>query len=294
MFETQEDGPSSKARNLLAKLSGKLFHELPESKTDLLEILREAKDSKLVNEDAFQMIEGVLEVMQLRADDIMVPRTQMKVIDIHSKKNDWVRTVIDSGHSRYPVIDGDRDNVVGILHAKDLLHLQVEKNYDIRKHLREPVFVPESKLCDVLLKEFRQKKHHMALVVDEFGSISGLITIEDVLEEIVGEIDDEFDVSTSENNFTLTGAGQWKVKASTRIEDFNEKFGTNFSDTYYDSVGGLISDELEHVPHVGDKIELKGLRFKVLKAVDKQAQLFQVEKVSDYPDLPAESAEKSQ
>ncbi|MBQ8829801.1 MAG: CBS domain-containing protein [Burkholderiaceae bacterium] len=278
MSDSQED---SKNKSFIDRITDQFFHdhEFPENKEELVEQLHIAHERKLFNADALRMLEGVLGVSELRAEDIMVPRAQMKVIDISDQSQDWIRYAIESGHSRFPAVDGDKDNVVGILLAKDLLRLFENPEYKILEHLREAVFVPESKPVDVLLKEFRMKRNHMALVVDEFGSISGLITIEDVLEEIVGEIDDEYDIDETVGNIVSTGQGKWRVKASTHIEDFNEYFNTHFEDDRYESVGGLVSDELEHVPHIGEEVELDGIRFKVLKAADRQVQLFAVERV---------------
>lgn len=286
-MQDSSEGPKSKS--FFDKLTDRLFHEVPENKEELIEKLHDAYGRKLFNADALHMLEGVLAVSELRADDIMVPRAQMRVIDISDEPKDWIRYAIHSGHSRFPAVDGDKDNVVGILLAKDLLRLFENPDYKILEHLREPVFVPESKPVDILLKEFRMKRNHMALVVDEFGSISGLITIEDVLEEIVGEIDDEYDVDEAAGNIVSVSPGKWRVKAKTHIVDFNEFFGTHYSDDRYESIGGLISDELEHVPMVGEQVDIEGMRFKVLKAVAQQAQLFSVEKLAVPSAAPAEA-----
>ena len=185
MADNKTDEP--KEKNFFEKLSDRFFHDdAPETQKELLDDLHIAHDRKLLTDDGMHMIEGVMRVNSLRAEDLMVPRTQMIVIDISENSQDWIKQVIAAGHSRFPVIDGDKDNVLGILLAKDLLRLFINPEYEIRQHLRQAVFVPESKPADVLLKEFRLKRNHMALVVDEFGSVSGLITIEDVLEEIVG------------------------------------------------------------------------------------------------------------
>lgn len=282
-----ENNVETKKQTFFEKLSDKFFHDRAESREELLERLQEAHGRKLLNDDAMHMIEGVLHVAELRADDIMVPRAQMIVIDIAQEADSWVRQVINAGHSRFPVIDGDKDNIVGILHAKDLLRHLYNPEFKIQDHLREPVFVPESKPVDLLLKEFRLKRNHLALVVDEFGSVSGLITIEDVLEEIVGEIDDEFDVDISATNIVTMSPGRWRVKASTHIDDFNHFFKTSFSNDRYESVGGLISDELEHVPSVGETISLGGYRFKVTKAIARQVQMLMVEQL----DMPKETPE---
>lgn len=269
-----------KGKNFFEKLSDKLFHDdAPESQKELLEDLHVAHDRKLLTDDAMRMIEGVLRVNSLRAEDLMVPRTQMIVIDISEDSQEWIKQVIAAGHSRFPVIDGDKDNIVGILLAKDLLRLFLNPQYQIREHLRQPVFVPESKPADVLLKEFQFKRNHLALVVDEFGSISGLITIEDVLEEIVGEIDDEYDIVNNAANIVAIGASRWRVKAGTHIDEFNRVFGTHFSDDRFESVGGLVSDELEHVPQVGESVVLEGYRFQVTKAVARQVKVLTVEKL---------------
>lgn len=281
MKETDENSSEEQKKGFFEKIKEQLFHETPENRKELLDVLHDSCEQKLFNSDALHMIEGVLRVSELRADDIMIPRAQMKVIDVSDDPKEWIRNAIHSGHSRFPAIDGDRDNVVGILLAKDMLRLFDNPEYKVLDHLKEAVFVPESKPVDILLKEFRMKRNHMALVVDEFGSISGLITIEDVLEEIVGEIDDEFDQDENAGNIVKVSAGKWRVKAKTHIEDFNEVFQTSFSDDHYESIGGLISDALEHVPHVGEVVDLDGLRFRVLKAHARQVLLFQVEKLAE-------------
>lgn len=275
-----DSSEESKNKTFFEKISSKFFHDYAENKEELIARLHDAYGRKLFNADALHMLEGVLEVADLRADDIMVPRAQMKVIDISDEPKDWIQFAIRSGHSRFPAVDGDKDNVVGILLAKDLLRLFQNPDYKILEHLQEPVFIPESKPVDVLLKDFRMKRNHMALVVDEFGSVSGLITIEDVLEEIVGEIDDEYDIDETAGNIVAAGENKWRVKAGTSIEDFNEFFGTHFADDDYDTLGGLVSDEMEHVPHTGEVIELEGLRIRVIKAAARRAQLFLVEKAA--------------
>lgn len=270
----------TRKRSFFERISDKFFHsDEPETTEELLDEIHVAHDKRLLTDDAMLMIEGVLRVASLRADDLMVPRGQMIVIDIAEDAKTWVNQVIAAGHSRFPVIDGDKDNIIGILLAKDLLKLFVDPKYRIREHLRAPVYVPESKPADILLKEFRLKRNHMALVVDEFGSISGLITIEDVLEEIVGEIDDEYDIDQSASNIVAIGPDAWRVKAGTQIDDFNRYFGTHFSDDRYESVGGLLSDEFEHVPRAGESIDLEGFRFKVTKALARQVQILTVEKL---------------
>jgi magnesium and cobalt transporter len=224
------------------------------------------------------MIEGVLQVSELRARDLMVPRTRMDVVDITEPPEGWIETVIASGHSRFPAIEGDRDHIVGILLAKDLLRHYARPGFDLRAALRPPVFIPESKPTNVLLRDFRANRNHMAIVVDEYGSVAGLITIEDVLEQIVGDIDDEHDVAVSETDIVLEREGRWRVHALTEIAKFNETFGTVFSDEHYDTVGGLITGELGHVPQAGETLEFDGWRFTVLRGDARQVELFAVER----------------
>ena len=260
MADNKTDEP--KEKNFFEKLSDRFFHDdAPETHKELLDDLHIAHDRKLLTDDGMHMIEGVMRVNSLRAEDLMVPRTQMIVIDISENSQDWIKQVIAAGHSRFPVIDGDKDNVLGILLAKDLLRLFINPEYEIRQHLRQAVFVPESKPADVLLKEFR------------------LITIEDVLEEIVGEIDDEYDVVNDASDIVAIGGSRWRVKASTHINEFNRVFGTHFSDDRFESVGGLVSDELEHVPQVGESVVLQGFRFVVTKALARQVKMLTVEKL---------------
>jgi magnesium and cobalt transporter len=219
------------------------------------------------------MIEGVLQVSELRARDLMVPAPQMHVLDIAEPVEAWLPRVLDSGHSRFPVFEGNRDHVIGILLAKDLLRVQAQPGFDLRGALRPAVFIPESKPLNVLLREFRANRNHMALVVDEYGGIAGLITIEDVLEQIVGDIEDETDEDEDADNIVADKDGRFRVKALTEIADFNAAFGTQFSDEHFDTVGGLVTDALGRVPHRGDVIELDGLRIEVLRADARQAHL---------------------
>jgi magnesium and cobalt transporter len=250
----------------------------PDSREDLLNALHEAHRRDLLDADAMSMIEGVLQVSELRARDLMVPRTRMDVVDITEPPEGWIETVIASGHSRFPAIEGDRDHIVGILLAKDLLRHYARPGFDLRAALRPPVFIPESKPTNVLLRDFRANRNHMAIVVDEYGSVAGLITIEDVLEQIVGDIDDEHDVAVSETDIVLEREGRWRVHALTEIAKFNETFGTVFSDEHYDTVGGLITGELGHVPQAGETLEFDGWRFTVLRGDARQVELFAVER----------------
>lgn len=275
--------PQQKQKSFFERLTAFIFRE-PDSREDLLEALHEAHERDLLDADAMSMIEGVLQVSELRAGDLMVPRSQMEVIDITRPHAEWLPGVVDTAHSRFPVIEGDRDAVVGILHAKELLRLYAEPNGDIRRYLRPAVFIPESKPINVLLRDFRATHNHMAIVVDEYGGVAGLITIEDVLEQIVGEIDDEYDTDDDADNILVERDGRWRVKALTEIEQFNTFFGTAFSDEHYDTIGGLVTEQVGHVPHRSEVISMGGFRFTVLRADARQVELFLVER------LPEETA----
>src|SRR4029453_16839071 len=202
----------------------------------------EAHERNLLDADAMSMIEGVLQVSELRARDLMIPRAQMDVVDISEPPSQWIPFVIETAHSRFPVIDGGRDHVVGILLAKDLLRYYTETDFDVRASLRPAVFIPESKPLNVLLRDFRANRNHMAIVVHEYGGVAGLITIEDVLEQIVGDIDDEYDYDEQSDAIIAEANGTYRVKALTEIPAFNEAFGTKFSNEEHDTIGGLITD----------------------------------------------------
>lgn len=257
-----------------------VFHKDPTTREEFTEALHRAYGQKLFDAEALNMMEGALEVGQLCAADLMVPRAQIEAIDISEPREAWLSKVIARGHSRFPVIEGDMDVVKGILHAKDLLRLFIDPNYDVRAHLRPARFIPETQPLNVVLRDFRATRNHMALVIDEFGSISGLITIEDVIEQVVGEIDDEFDsVNPDKDNITVVDPEHWRVKAETYLDQFNEFFGVELQDQYCETVGGMVTDHFEHVPHRGETIEIDGFRFKVLTADERQAHLFLVEKL---------------
>lgn len=266
---------SLRPRTLLERITAFIRRE-PGNREDLLESLHDAHENSVLDADALSMIEGVLQVAELRARDLMVPRTQMDVIDISEGVDSWIGHVLETAHSRFPVIEGDRDHVIGILLAKDLLRYYTDVSFDVRANLRPVVFIPESKPLNVLLRDFRANRNHMAIVVDEYGGVSGLITIEDVLEQIVGDIADEYDYDEHVDQIVAEPDGRFRVKALTEIAVFNEKFGTTLPDTEFDTVGGLIAERLGHMPHRGDVIELEGLRFEVLRADARQALLFQL------------------
>jgi len=271
-------GDSHKQKSLLDRLTAVIFRE-PESREDLLEDLQEAHSRNLFDADALSMIEGVLQVSELRARDLMVPRGQMDMVDVAEPVEAWIDKVIEAAHSRFPVFEGNRDHVIGVLLAKDLLTYYTRKGFDLRAMLRPAVFIPESKPLNVLLREFRSNRNHMAIIVDEYGGVSGLITIEDVLEQIVGDIEDEYDHDDGADNIVADKGDRFRVKALTEIEAFNEAFGTTFSDQEFDTVGGLIASRLGHVPRRGDIVEVDGLRFEVLRADARQVHAFHVTRV---------------
>jgi magnesium and cobalt transporter len=271
--------PASPSKSLLERLSAFILRE-PENRDELLQVLSEAHDRHLLDADALSMIEGVLQVSELRAGDLMVPRTQMFVLDIAEPVSQWIPRVMASGHSRFPVIEGDADHVIGILLAKDLLRFYAQPQFDPRSMLRPAVFIPESKPLNVLLREFRGNRNHLAMVVDEYGSVAGLITIEDVLEQIVGDIEDEYDEDESAGNVVAEKDGRYRVKALTQIADFNAAFGTAFADDRSATIGGFVTDELGRMPHRGDVVEAGDLHFEVLRADARQVHLLLVTRLS--------------
>jgi magnesium and cobalt transporter len=241
----------------------------PQDRTELVALLRQASQRGLVDADALSMLEGVLEVGDLQVRDIMIPRAQMVFVRRDEPFSKLLPVVVESGHSRFPVMDEDRDDIVGILLAKDLLRLysnDVRERFDIREYMRPVVFVPESKRLNVLLKEFRRNRNHMALVVDEYGGVSGLVTIEDVIEQIVGEIDDEFDVE-DDHNIRKEAERQFTVRGVTRIDEFNEYFGAHLSEEEgFDTVAGLLMKEFGRLPRRGDAASIDGFEFRVTRA----------------------------
>ena len=268
-----EDRPKP---SLLERLGAWLARE-PEDRDELVAVLRSCYERNLVDADALSMIEGVLQVSEMQARDIMVPRSQMDVIDIKESPDQFIPTVIQTGHSRFPVIGESKDNVIGILLAKDLLRYYAgEEEFDVRDMLRPAVFIPEAKPLNVLLKDFRRNRNHMAVVVDEYGGVAGLITIEDVIEQIVGDIEDEYDFDDVEDNIVQDKGGQYRVKALTEIADFNAVFGTDYSDEDFDTIGGLVLSRFGRVPKRGEQASFDNLVFKVLRADSRRIHLLQV------------------
>jgi len=259
----------SKAKDPGSGWRGRLTRTLAgglKERAQLLELLREATKRGLLDADAMAMVEGALTMAELQARDVMVPRAAMVCIRRDDPLARILPAVVDSGHSRFPVVDGDRDDVVGILLAKDLLRAAGPGNakFDMREFLRPVVFVPEAKRLDVLLKEFRGTRNHMAIVIDEYGGVAGLVTIEDVIEQIIGEIDDEFDVE-DDQNIRAEGEGQFLVRGATRIAEFNEQFGTTFNDAEFDTVAGLVMQQLGRVPRRGESVVIGAFEFRVLR-----------------------------
>jgi magnesium and cobalt transporter len=267
--------------SLLERLSALILRE-PGDREQLIELLRSSYERNLLDSDALAMIEGVLQVSEMQARDIMVPRSQMDVIDINESPDRFIPFVIQTAHSRFPVIGQNKDDVIGILLAKDLLRYYAgEEEFDVREMLRPAVFIPESKPLNVLLKEFRKNRNHIAIVVDEYGGVAGLVTIEDVLEQIVGDIEDEYDFDEVEDNIIQEKGGQYRVKAVTEIGDFNAAFGTRFSDQEFDTIGGVVLKRFGRVPKRGEQIGIEGLTFKVLRADSRRLHLLQVAKKAD-------------
>ena len=277
-------------RSLLERLTNLISPE-PENRAELLEILHDAHERNLIDADALSMIEGVFQVSDLSARDIMIPRSQMDMVDISTPIEEWLPMVLETAHSRFPAVEGDRDKVVGILLAKDLLRYYAEDSFDVRDMLRPAVFIPESKRLNVLLRDFRANRNHMAIVVDEYGGVAGLITIEDVLEQIVGDIEDEYDFDEEEDNILAIKEGahglRWRIKALTEIEQFNQALGTTFSDEDVDTIGGLVANHQGRVPHKGDIFDIEHLRFEVLRADARQVHVLLVEKLPNIDDADA-------
>ena len=264
--------------SLLERLSSMLLRE-PDDREQLVELLHSAFERRILDAEALSMIEGVLQVSETQVRDVMIPRSQMDMLDVAGSPEKFIPFVIEKAHSRFPVFEDNRDNVIGILLAKDLLRFYAEEEFNVREMLRPAVFVPEAKRLNVLLKEFRANRNHIAIVVDEYGGVAGLVTIEDVIEQIVGDIEDEYDFDETEDNILLDRSGRYRVKAVTEIDDFNNYFGTAFSDEDFDTVGGLVTDAFGRVPRRGDSTEIEGFRFEVLRADPRQPHLFLVTRV---------------
>ena len=262
----------------IERLGSWLTHDEPETRDELRAVLQEALAHGLMDRDALDMIYGVLDVSEEQVRRIMVPRAQMDVIDINEPVDKIIPVVIATAHSRFPVIDRNKDDVIGILLAKDLLQYDGNSSFHLREMLRPAVFIPESKRLNVLLREFRASRNHMAIVVDEYGGVAGLVTIEDVLEQIVGEIEDEYDFDDEKDHILQDRGGRFRVKALTPLEDFNQAFGTEFEDDEFGTIGGLVLARFGHMPKRGETIRIGDWQFEVMRADSRRVHTLMVEK----------------
>ncbi len=262
----------TKAQRLIGRLSRHV-----DERQRLIDSFHDAESRHAIDTDTVAMLEGALLVSEMKVRDIMVPRSEIVFIDEDAKPADILPEVIESGHSRFPVVDDKRENILGILLAKDLLSLagNGEATFDLRDMIRPVAFVPESKRLNILLREFRERRNHLAIVVDEYGGISGLVTIEDVIEQIVGEIDDEHDLA-EDDNIRRHRDQRYTVKARTTIEEFSEYFGVQWNSTDFDTIGGLVIGELGHLPERGEELDYQGFSFKVLRADRRRIRLLRV------------------
>ncbi|MGQ7959351.1 HlyC/CorC family transporter [Pseudomonas sp. SP16.1] len=276
-----EDRSSNEQKSWLNKLTQAFAHE-PRNRQELLEVLRDAHQNKLLDSEALAIVEGAIQVADLQVRDIMVPRSQMISIRASQSPREFLPAIIDAAHSRYPVIGESLDDVIGILLAKDLLPLILsgeQPSFNIKDLLRPATFVPESKRLNVLLREFRANHNHMAVVIDEYGGVAGLVTIEDVLEQIVGDIEDEHDVE-EDGYIKPLPSGDFLIKALTPIDSFNETFDSEFSDDEYDTVGGLVMNAFGHLPKRNEVTEIGEFRFRVLNADSRRIHLLRLTPVS--------------
>ena len=275
---TQEN--TKEKPSLLERLSHFLLRE-PEDREQLVELLHGAYENSLMDADSLAMIEGVLQVSEMQVRDIMIPRSQMDVIDITDAPEKFIPHVIEAAHSRFPVIEDDKNDVIGILLAKDLLRYYAGEDFEVRDMLRPAVFIPESKRLNILLKEFRSNRNHIAIVVDEYGGVAGMVTIEDVLEQIVGDIEDEYDYDEDEDNILQDGHGKFRVKALTEIADFNEIIGTQLSDEEFSTIGGLVVNQFGHLPKRGEQVSFDGLSVTVVRADSRRLHSILIEVLKD-------------
>jgi len=278
---TSHDKPPSMWRRLGAAIINLFPARRASSREDVLESLQQAEEDGIVERDSYDMIQRILYVSDMRVRDVMIPRSSMVVIEREAGLDDCLDVMVDSGHSRFPVIDNEKDQFVGILLAKDLLRFFDEDNkqrFNLRDLTRPVVFVPESKRLNVLLSEFRTYRNHMALVADEFGAVAGVVTIEDVLEQIVGDIEDEHDVDDDDDFIRIMSNGETMVKALLPIDEFNEHFQTYFNENGSDTIGGLISQTLGHIPQPGESVDIEALKFEIIHADSRRIHLVRVTK----------------
>ena len=271
------DDPSPK--NGWLERIGTMLQRQPEDREQLIALLHIAFERDLLDSDALSMIEGVMQVSEMQARDIMIPRSQMGVIDISETPDKFIPFVIETAHSLFPVTEGCDDNILGILLAKDLLRYYAgEEEFDIRDMLRPAVFIPESKRLNILLKDFRSNRNHIAIVVNEYGGVAGLVTIEDVLEQIVGDIEDEYDFDEDEDNIVKEAENIYRVKAVTEIDSFNEILGATFSDDEYDTIGGLVINKFGRLPSRDESVTIDHFKFTVQRADSRRLYILKVER----------------
>jgi len=288
----KERPPKGPARHAWLTRIKHALTRLPSDNEQLLDTLRAVQQENLFDSDALAMIEGVLQVDDMQVRDIMIPRSQVVVLARDADPDELLRTIVESGHSRFPVIGESRDEVVGILLAKDLLLYAFERTdgrLNVRDLLRPAVFVPESKRLNVLLKEFRSSRNHMAIVVDEYGGVAGMVTIEDVLEQIVGEIEDEHDVE-EEDTIRKHSEVHYTIKALTPVEDFNDYFKLSFSDEEFDTIGGLVVHQIGHLPKRGERVVIGNLLFKILRADSRRVHMLQLTLLPKAVEHPVDQA----
>ena len=277
---------SQDKRSWLDRLSF-FLSDRPSTKEELLEQIRQAEEDQILDREALDTIEGALQMSHMQVRDIMVPRPQMAVVKADQSTTEFMQTITETSHSRFPVIGESPDEVLGILLAKDLLPLAFAKqmdNFDLNAMLRKPIFVPESKRLSILLNEFRTNRYHMAIVLDEYGGVAGLVTIEDVLEQIVGEIEDETDAEEDDSNIRPFADNGFLVKALTSIEDFNEHVGTYYDDTEFDTIGGIVTQQFGHLPAKDEDTEIGSLSFRILAADNRRIRLMQVTPIVEESD----------
>jgi len=278
--------------NLIDRLSAFFSDKSSDPKAqrmELIETLREAQIDGLMDADALSMIEGVFQVGELSARDILLPRAQIDWIDVNSPLSQIIADVVKTGHSRFPVFEGNRDQVIGILLAKDLLRHFTEKDFQIRDWLRPAVFIPESKRLSVLLKDFRNNRNHLAIVVDEYSGVAGMITIEDVIEQIVGDIEDEHDIDEDADNITVLKNGDYRIKGMTELEQLNEVLDSQFEADDIETVAGLVIQHLGRVPKFGERVRIKEFEFEVQRADPRQVHFLLMRRLNPNPNSPTEA-----
>ncbi|MGB1239344.1 MAG: HlyC/CorC family transporter [Pseudomonadales bacterium] len=269
-------------RSILGRIA-QAFSDEPKTKEEVLDVIKEAADDNLLDNDALSIIEGAMQAADMQVRDIMVPRSKMIMIESDQTPKEFLPVIISSAHSRFPVVGKTPDEIIGVLLAKDLLPYILtpnEEEFTVMDKLRPVTFIPESKRLNILLKEFRTNRSHLAIVVDEYGGIAGLVTIEDVLEQIVGEIEDEHDNDEDEGNIRPFDDNAYLVKALTELEDFDEYFNTAFSDSEFDTIGGIVTQQFGHLPQKNEEVAIGDFLFKVLSSENRRIRLLQVKKIA--------------